>query len=215
MIILTTALLMMTAQGASVEEKKAASDASHRAQEAYSKCMYFPGGALAKLPATATPEEGAKIALKACDAERAKARELQGRQFALVFPPKDAAVARANALKGDSEKMVAGTIRLQRANAANDACIKGEIAKLAASVTPEEGAETIFKACAAQRTVALKAMLAQQQMRGMTDEWSRDIIEQYKAQIRNDKDEVIAAKEALGDRIRMSRKSPPAPKPAQ
>ena len=213
MMGLPAALLIVAAQ-ASPAEAQAIAQNFERAWGAYLKCSSFPGGAIHKLPAAVTPEEGAKIVLKACAAERAAGRKAQNEMFGAVFPPDLAAKARANAEKADGEEMMALSIRAHRAGAALAACNNSEIAKLDAAVAPEAGAAAIFSACAAQRTAALKNQLALLEARPMNDEWSVAMIALLKAQIANDPKEVAAARDELANMIRMKRNGPPAPAPA-
>jgi hypothetical protein len=210
MIILSAALLIVTAQ-ASPAEAQAIAQNFERTWDAYLKCSTLPGGALDKLPATVTPEEGAKIILKACAAERAAGRKAQDEMFGAVFPPRLAAKARANAVKSDNERSMALAIRSRRAQAALTQCNNSHIAKLDAAVAPEAGAATIFSACAAQRAAVLKNQLALLQAKQMDDEWSVAMIAQAKAQIANDPKEVAAAKEEIANMILRKRNGPPAP----
>lgn len=210
MVSLSAALLIVTAQAGPAEAQAIAQN-FERAWEAYLKCSTFPGGVLDKLPATVTPEKGAKIVLKACAAERAAGRKAQDEMFGAVFPPDLAAKARANAKKNDSAKSMAFAIRARRAGGALTQCNNSQIAKLDAAVSAEAGAATIFSACAAQRAAVLKNQLAMLEARSMDDEWSFALIAQTKAQIANDPTEAAAAKDELANMIRMKRNGPPAP----
>ncbi|HEY0112474.1 MAG TPA: hypothetical protein VGB59_04910 [Allosphingosinicella sp.] len=203
MLSLFAALLIVTAS--TQPDTAALGLADNRASQAYAKCEQDQSAKLA----AATPEAAAKIILSACAPER-EARERARDEFnSAMFTPDVVAELRADSQSQRTEKRIAATIRLQRANSTNQNCIKGEIEKLAATVAPEAGAATVFKACAAQRHAALKARVAWLEASSLKDEWQMALIKQYKA-APTDKNEIAVAKKEIADAIRKQRGGTPA-----
>ncbi len=214
MISLSAALLIVTAPAVDEAKEAAWAKANLQASTAHHQCYMSQ---TARLPATVTPEAGAAIVFAACAPQReALAKLAQERRPVGDMTPEDVAAAAVNSENQMSERMFAAGIRLDRAMKANDQCIREHIAKLAATVSPEAGAATIFNACATQRVAALNARVAQLQTSTFTDEWHYAMIMQYKKAAK-DKKEIATAKTGIADLIRKQRggASVPAPAPAQ
>lgn len=202
MLGISAALLIAAAQAPSPADVQAMAKDFDKAVTGYRECT---DAQIDKLPSTVPPEAGVKTVLAACAAQREVYRKTRYKVQGALFAPEVAAQARANSERGDSEKILAANIRSRRTEHALEACIDGQVAKLAASVTAEAAASKIYGACAKQRVAALKNQLALNELRAMKDEWSLATIAQQKAQIANDPDAVAVAKEELADLIAAKR----------
>lgn len=210
MLSLSAALLMITAQALDPQKAAALGQSSNQASQALLKCEQ---GQKAKLAAD-TPEAAAAGVFRACAAEREALFKAKEALNTAIYPPDVAAAMRAETESNANEKRIATTIRLQRAEQANAKCIGAEIEELAATVTPEAGAATVFNACAALREAALKARLVWLEISPLRDEWQTALIAQFKAAPK-DPEEIADAKTEIADAIRKQRGQASAPAPAQ
>lgn len=207
MISFSAALLIFAAPALSPAEMQALEKASFLASQENQKCQ---NAQIAKLP-TATPEAVAAAIFSACAAEREANTQASNRSVDALFPPKVAAEMKKG-LDRRTEKRIASLIRVNRAMKANSDCVNSQVEKLAATVTPEAGASTIYSACATTREASLKTLITDfKESPSKMDEWKSALIAQFKAQIANDPREVAAAKEELADKIRQQRSKAKAP----
>lgn len=176
------------------------------AGDGYMQCLYsYKFGQKEMLVATVTPEEAAATIIRACAAHHEAFKKAWFVRVDALFPPDMAAVEKATTELAFSQKWIADGIRVDRAMRANDQCISSNIEKLAATVTPEAGAETLFIACAAQREAYLKVRLAALEVRPYKDEWSTALVTQYKSELSNGKKEIANAKKEIANAIRKKR----------